>query len=165
MHKEDQIEQNIHVQRYPLSDNWVHLHTDGVVNVFTGLASTGGVVRNYLGDWIMGFNHFLGNCSIFNVKIWGILDDLSLLKDWGMERILIQEANRVADRIAKMVCANVVGVNVMTTTPMELSEDIARDKSNGVFVIKINPLKAIIHGDWIGTNQVIEYLELLIRAK
>ncbi|MBA0778357.1 hypothetical protein Gotri_006227 [Gossypium trilobum] len=98
----------------------------------------------------MGFNHFLSNCSVFNVDIWGILDDLSLLKDWGMERILIQvdnielaqvykgtpqEANRVADRIAKMVCANVVGVNVMTTTLMELSEDIVRDKSNGVFVI------------------------------
>ncbi|MFQ6643822.1 hypothetical protein Gotur_018504 [Gossypium turneri] len=142
MHKEDQIERNIHVQRYPLSDNWVHLHTDGIVNVFTGLASTGGVVRNYLGDWIMGFNHFLGNCSVFNVEIWGILDDLSLLKDWGMERILIQVDNielaqvyKGTPQIAKMVCANVVGVNVMTTTPMELSEDIVRDKSNGVFVI------------------------------
>ncbi|MBA0662684.1 hypothetical protein Goklo_006765 [Gossypium klotzschianum] len=143
MHKEDQIQRNIHVQRYPLSDNWVHLHTDGVVNVFTGLASTGGVVRNYLGDWIMGFNHFLGNCSAFNVEIWASsisalarrIQKLLQHKEFWVVKHIRREANRVADRIAKMVCANVVGVNVMTTTPMELSEDIVRDKSNGVFVI------------------------------
>ncbi|MBA0573421.1 hypothetical protein Golob_000696, partial [Gossypium lobatum] len=92
-HKEDQIQQNILAQRYPLTDNCVHLHIEGSVNVSTGIASTGGVVRNHLGDWIMGFNHFLGNCFVFYAKLWGILDELTLLKEQGLERILIHTNN------------------------------------------------------------------------
>ncbi|KAK5826216.1 hypothetical protein PVK06_021132 [Gossypium arboreum] len=56
-------------------------------------------------------------------------------KEFWVVKHILREANRVADRIAKMVCADVVGVNVMKTTPMRLLEEIVRDKSNGVFVI------------------------------
>ncbi|KAH1129950.1 hypothetical protein J1N35_001328 [Gossypium stocksii] len=34
-----------------------------------GYVSTGGVVRNHLGEWIMNFNHFLGTCFVFDAEL------------------------------------------------------------------------------------------------
>ncbi|MBA0743650.1 hypothetical protein Gogos_006312, partial [Gossypium gossypioides] len=56
----------------------------------SGLAATGGVVRDNNGDWILDYNRFLDNCSVFDAEIWGILDDLSLLHEQGHRRVMIQ---------------------------------------------------------------------------
>ncbi|MBA0817576.1 hypothetical protein Gohar_019654 [Gossypium harknessii] len=38
----------------------------------------------------MGYNRFLGECSVFDVELWGILDGLSLIQDKHFEGVLIQ---------------------------------------------------------------------------
>ncbi|MBA0776954.1 hypothetical protein Gotri_011886 [Gossypium trilobum] len=32
------------------------------------------------GDWVIGYNRFLGNCSIFDAELWDILDGLKLIQ-------------------------------------------------------------------------------------
>ncbi|MBA0704776.1 hypothetical protein Golax_017013, partial [Gossypium laxum] len=78
-------------------------------------ASAGGVVQNHLGEWVMGFNHSLGTCSIFEANLWGILDGLTLLRD--------------RDQIAKMVQGDSEGINVIVAAPPNLIEGLANDKS------------------------------------
>ncbi|MBA0827850.1 hypothetical protein Goarm_012594, partial [Gossypium armourianum] len=89
----------------------------------------------------MGFNHYLGMCSVFDVELWGILDGLTLLQDRDLNKILIQtdnlehwvvrhvprEVNLVVDRIAKMVFVDLEGVNVLATTPTDLLEALESD--------------------------------------
>ncbi|KAA3479950.1 reverse transcriptase [Gossypium australe] len=74
-------------------DNWVHLFTDGAVCSNSGIAASGGVVRDHEGNWIMGFNRFLGVCSPFEVEIWGILDGIFILLNKGYRRISIVTDN------------------------------------------------------------------------
>ncbi|MBA0751503.1 hypothetical protein Gogos_000422 [Gossypium gossypioides] len=63
----------------PLAGEWTYLNTDGVVRVDSGAAAAGGVLRDKNGEWILGCNKYLGNCSILDVELWGILDDLKLI--------------------------------------------------------------------------------------
>ncbi|MFQ6668944.1 hypothetical protein Gotur_034388 [Gossypium turneri] len=53
-------------------------------------AAVGGIVRDRNGKWLFGFNKYLGSCSVFDAKSWGILDGLTLLIDRGYDKVLIQ---------------------------------------------------------------------------
>ncbi|MBA0692966.1 hypothetical protein Goari_010486, partial [Gossypium aridum] len=59
----------------------------------SGNTSASRVVRNQTRNWILGFNHFLGKCSPFEAKIWGILDGLLVLLNKGYKRATIQTDN------------------------------------------------------------------------
>ncbi|MBA0561112.1 hypothetical protein Golob_017964 [Gossypium lobatum] len=43
--------------------------------------------------WILGFNKRLGQCSIFNYELWGILDDFTLLQSRQYDKVLIWTNN------------------------------------------------------------------------
>ncbi|MBA0702873.1 hypothetical protein Goari_026982, partial [Gossypium aridum] len=72
---------------------WVHLFTDGVVANDNGHASAGGVIRYHHGNWILGFTHYLGRCSVFEVELWGILDRFLVLLNRGFKRVIVQFDN------------------------------------------------------------------------
>ncbi|MBA0717433.1 hypothetical protein Golax_005257, partial [Gossypium laxum] len=70
--------------------NWVRLQTDGEVNIDSSYATTGGVLKDENGEWLLGFNRCLGKCPIFYVELWGVLDGLTLLQGKQCDRVLIQ---------------------------------------------------------------------------
>ncbi|MBA0811377.1 hypothetical protein Gohar_003280 [Gossypium harknessii] len=77
------------------------------VNLSTGYAFTGGVIRNHQGNWIMGFNHSLGMYSVFYAKLWGILDGLTLLQDRDFNKIFIHTNSlEVVHALQRSVSAN-----------------------------------------------------------
>ncbi|MBA0851216.1 hypothetical protein Goshw_015474 [Gossypium schwendimanii] len=41
------------------------------------------------GNWILGFNRFLGVCSVLEAELWSIFEGLSLLLKQGFDRVLI----------------------------------------------------------------------------
>lgn len=47
------------------------------------------MVRDGTGDWVIGYNRFLGNCLIFYVELWGILDGLKLIQRRGHSNVVI----------------------------------------------------------------------------
>ncbi|MBA0624299.1 hypothetical protein Godav_009683, partial [Gossypium davidsonii] len=49
-----------------------------------------GIVRNRYGEWISGFNKYLWSSSVFDGKLWVILDGLTILINWGYNNVLIQ---------------------------------------------------------------------------
>ncbi|MBA0609009.1 hypothetical protein Godav_021148 [Gossypium davidsonii] len=57
------------------------LNTDGSVRLENDSASAGQIVLDHVGNWIFGFNRFLESYSVFDAKLWGILDGLDILID------------------------------------------------------------------------------------
>nr|KJB18972.1 hypothetical protein B456_003G078100 [Gossypium raimondii] len=48
-----------------------------------------GAMCDTKGNWILGFNKFLGVCSVLEAELWGIFEGLSLLLKQGFDRVLI----------------------------------------------------------------------------
>ncbi|MBA0653548.1 hypothetical protein Goklo_020712, partial [Gossypium klotzschianum] len=67
----------------------IFIFQDGFVLEKAGFAAVGGIVDDRGGAWILGFNKYLWNCSIFEVELWGILEGLSLLVELGYDSVLI----------------------------------------------------------------------------
>ncbi|KAK5771808.1 hypothetical protein PVK06_048052 [Gossypium arboreum] len=72
---------------------YVFLNTDGAVHSVSGLSAVGGVLRNNKGEWILGFNCFLGKCSPVNVELWGLLDGLRIAQKQGYNKVIIRLDN------------------------------------------------------------------------
>lgn len=62
-------------------------NTDGVVNTVSGLSTAGGVLWD--GNWILGYNCFLGMCSIVDAKLWDILNGLHILQKQKYDEVII----------------------------------------------------------------------------
>ncbi|MBA0870153.1 hypothetical protein Goshw_008466, partial [Gossypium schwendimanii] len=56
-------------------------------------AFAGSMLWDQLGNWILGFNRYLGKCSPFEAELWGILDELFLLLNKGYKRATIETDN------------------------------------------------------------------------
>ncbi|MBA0866513.1 hypothetical protein Goshw_021778 [Gossypium schwendimanii] len=81
----------------PLARNWVCLSTDGSVKIEDDFAAAVGLLRGSNGAWIFGFYRYIGNCSVMDVELWGILDgsQLSLDKDFQCDLIQIDSLETV----------------------------------------------------------------------
>ncbi|MBA0808438.1 hypothetical protein Gohar_024178 [Gossypium harknessii] len=58
--------------------------------VASGTAVVGEVLRYQIGKWILDYNRHSGECSIFYVELWGILDRLALIQDKQFVGVMIQ---------------------------------------------------------------------------
>ncbi|KAK5844450.1 hypothetical protein PVK06_000590 [Gossypium arboreum] len=72
-----------------VSESKILLNTDRAVCLDTGYASAGGVARDEHGQWLFGFNRYLGKCSIFDAKLWAIFEGLKIAQQRGYDTIII----------------------------------------------------------------------------
>ncbi|MBA0669957.1 hypothetical protein Goklo_029326 [Gossypium klotzschianum] len=92
-----------------------------------------GITRDQHGNWILVFNRRLGQCSVFNAELRGILDGLFLLQSrrriqqillqtslWGFEHIP-REENAEAYDIAKLAFDKNVGLQLFAACPLNIS--------------------------------------------
>ncbi|KAK5794169.1 hypothetical protein PVK06_035378 [Gossypium arboreum] len=70
-----------HLHNRPLPNSWVCLSTNGSMRIDDGFAMDGGCVRDHNGEWIIGFTKYLGNCTVLEAELWGILNGLNLILD------------------------------------------------------------------------------------
>ncbi|CAN1807775.1 hypothetical protein LINPERHAP1_LOCUS25156 [Linum perenne] len=66
------------VQWDPGPEDTMVINTDGSVNPSTREATTGGLIRDYLGRCYLGFSSNLGSCSIARAELHGIATGLRL---------------------------------------------------------------------------------------
>ncbi|MBA0726178.1 hypothetical protein Golax_002025 [Gossypium laxum] len=97
-------------------DTWVFLSIDGAVARDSGYAATGGVARNQDGNWIVGFNLFLGMCSPFEAEVWAILDGILILLNKGYKRITIFTNNLEVAQILNDMNLEDSGITVLRRT-------------------------------------------------
>ncbi|MBA0630284.1 hypothetical protein Godav_002399 [Gossypium davidsonii] len=75
------------------NEKWVHLFSNGVVARNSESALASGVVHDLGDKWILGFTRYLGSCTPFEAKLWGILDGLLILLNKGYKCATIQTDN------------------------------------------------------------------------
>ncbi|MBA0874014.1 hypothetical protein Goshw_010368, partial [Gossypium schwendimanii] len=79
---------NDKIIKFPSS--WVYLRTDGSIRLDEEFAAAGGYVCDHNGGWIIGFCRYLGNCTVTEAELWGILNRLNLLLERRLEKVSIQ---------------------------------------------------------------------------
>ncbi|MBA0606632.1 hypothetical protein Godav_019071, partial [Gossypium davidsonii] len=92
----------------------------------------GGVLRDHDGNWILRFNRRLGKCSVYEAKLWDILDGVSLVQGRQHDRILLlqnvenwsiehipREENVEANHIAKLAFDREEGLQLYVASPFD----------------------------------------------
>ncbi|KAK5792182.1 hypothetical protein PVK06_033296 [Gossypium arboreum] len=70
--------------------NWIRLYSSGAIKLDSREEAAERVLRDRHGHWIIGFNKILGLCSVFNAKLWSILDSLTVLRNRSWDKVSIQ---------------------------------------------------------------------------
>ncbi|KAK4282518.1 hypothetical protein QN277_013882 [Acacia crassicarpa] len=61
------------------------------------------ILRDHLGDWIAGFVHILGSCSVYEAEEWAILKGLHLTWDLSFRRVVVEsDAKELVDSKAEI---------------------------------------------------------------
>ncbi|KAL9416422.1 hypothetical protein AB3S75_039586 [Citrus x aurantiifolia] len=71
----------------------VSLNMDGARKGF-GHAGAGGLIRDFNGNWLMGFTVNLGMCSVLSAELWGLLHGLRVAWDHGFKRLQVGVDNK-----------------------------------------------------------------------
>ncbi|MBA0597515.1 hypothetical protein Gorai_007318 [Gossypium raimondii] len=48
-----------------------------------------GVARDMNGEWLFGFNRYLGKCLIFDAELWSIFEGIKLVQRRGHDTVII----------------------------------------------------------------------------
>ncbi|KAH9776498.1 proline transporter 2 [Citrus sinensis] len=105
--------------RTPKTERWIYwqpprwpflkLNTDGALKS-SGLASAGGLVRNYCGEWVCGFSMKLGSCSIMEAELWGLYQGLKLAWEHGFRLLQVEVDNLGVTQLLNSSEANRSGI-------------------------------------------------------
>ncbi|MBA0706328.1 hypothetical protein Golax_018445, partial [Gossypium laxum] len=148
-YNKDSPRQLVTTSDLPLSGDWIILHIDGVVKTIAGFAAVGGVARNQNGDWILRFNHYLGDCSVFDAEFWDVANTfqnrqltdptsalmrriyqiLETMDQWKLRHIS-RERNQVVDCIVKMDSDMIIEVQVFKDVSKHIGASLCADRVN-----------------------------------
>ncbi|KAL4367798.1 hypothetical protein GQ457_05G016360 [Hibiscus cannabinus] len=71
-------------------EHWIKINTDGARSITSGLASCGGVGRDFSGTWCFGFSRDLGLCSVLEAELWGVYEGLTTAWSLGYPRVIVE---------------------------------------------------------------------------
>ncbi|KAF7801750.1 ribonuclease H [Senna tora] len=72
-------------------DGWVKVNVNGSSNIDDNMnGACGGVVRDHLENFIVGFARNLGNCSSNQAEVWGVLSGLEIVWRHGFRRVVVE---------------------------------------------------------------------------
>ncbi|CAN1193141.1 Putative ribonuclease H protein At1g65750 [Linum perenne] len=79
-----------HISWDPGPEDWLTMNTDGSVNPQTRKATTGGLLRDWVGWCHFAFTMNLGDCSITRAELHGAIRGLEIVWDKGYKRVFVQ---------------------------------------------------------------------------
>uniref|UniRef100_A0A2C9W0H6 RNase H type-1 domain-containing protein n=1 Tax=Manihot esculenta TaxID=3983 RepID=A0A2C9W0H6_MANES len=83
----------------PPPQGWMKLNVDGSCLGNPGPASAGGLLRDSSSNWVIGFGLNIGETSILNAEIIGILVGLQLVWSMGFRRVIVESDSLKAVRL------------------------------------------------------------------
>ncbi|KAK4252647.1 hypothetical protein QN277_014392 [Acacia crassicarpa] len=85
---------------------WLKLNVDGASTIQSSKAGCGGVIRDCLGNWVVGFAKSIGDCNASNAEEWAIVEGLQLAWDLGFKKIILEsDASSVVNVLLDISCA------------------------------------------------------------
>ncbi|GKU88076.1 hypothetical protein SLEP1_g2381 [Rubroshorea leprosula] len=77
-------------------EGYCKLNTDGSAHGNPGPTSAGGVIRDHLGRWIVGFACKIGYASCLRAELWGIREGLLLAYQRNIQNLIVEVDSLVA---------------------------------------------------------------------
>ncbi|KAL0007565.1 hypothetical protein SO802_009067 [Lithocarpus litseifolius] len=88
---------------------WMKLNTDGSCNAAAGKAAGGGLIRDDMGNWVVGFTRKLGNVNSFTAEVWALRDGLILCHQMKFPAVIIElDAKALVDALSNPRSSNSV---------------------------------------------------------
>ncbi|KAJ1425364.1 Ribonuclease H domain [Sesbania bispinosa] len=103
----DQINSHLNpilVRWNPPPLGWAKVNTDGSFSPATLSAACGGVIHDHWGLFLFAFSNFLGNCSIMEAELWGILRGLNTASQIGLKQVIIEDDSVIALQFMEKGC-------------------------------------------------------------
>ncbi|KAK8974618.1 hypothetical protein V6N11_045184 [Hibiscus sabdariffa] len=63
---------------FPPAQGCFKMNSDGSKGIEDGMAKYGGLIRDVVGSWVIGFAKAIGVCSVVEAELWGCLHRCSL---------------------------------------------------------------------------------------
>ncbi|GKV06468.1 hypothetical protein SLEP1_g18364 [Rubroshorea leprosula] len=80
----------------PPSSGFVKLNSDGSALGNPGMAGAGGLLRDHLGRWIIGFSRNIGWTTSIAAELWAIRDGLEVAISKGLSKIIVEIDSKIA---------------------------------------------------------------------
>nr|AIK35195.1 LINE-type retrotransposon LIb DNA [Ipomoea batatas] len=74
----------------PPQPGFVKMNSDGAMKANSGMASAGGLLRDHMGNWIVGFSTNIGHTNSFLAELWGFREGLVIAKNRGYNHIIAE---------------------------------------------------------------------------
>ena len=88
---------------------WFKLNTDGASRGSTGSAAGGGLIRDEVGNWVIGFSRKIGRTDSFAAEMWALCDGLQLCQQMSARAVLIKlDAKALVDVLNNFAYSNAV---------------------------------------------------------
>ncbi|GAU23682.1 hypothetical protein TSUD_304570 [Trifolium subterraneum] len=85
----------------------VKLNSDGACQK-DGRSGCGGVIRGSDGKWLGGFAKYIGRCSAFVAKLWGVYEGLKYVKNMGLAAVEVNvDSLAVVEALKRKTNSNV----------------------------------------------------------
>ncbi|KAF7812094.1 ribonuclease H [Senna tora] len=85
----------------PLGAWWLKFNVDATVKDSLGIASCGGVLWDYAGNFVKGFVRKLGSCDMLLAKLWAILNALEVAWSMGYRNLVVELDSLMAINLLK----------------------------------------------------------------
>ncbi|KAE8723185.1 hypothetical protein F3Y22_tig00012724pilonHSYRG00007 [Hibiscus syriacus] len=83
----------------PPPNGWMKFNSDGARNPRDGYATCGGIIRNNIGEWILGYARAVGICSVVEAEIWGVFEGLTHAWNIGERQVILETDSAEALRL------------------------------------------------------------------
>ncbi|KAG8490243.1 hypothetical protein CXB51_015601 [Gossypium anomalum] len=103
--------------------SWVFLSTDGALVRDSRYADIRGVARDHDRNWIVGYSHFLGVCSLFEAEVWAILNGILILLNKRYRKISILTDNLEVAQVLSASILEDLGITVLRRTQRIMREE------------------------------------------
>ncbi|KAL4325308.1 hypothetical protein GQ457_11G022240 [Hibiscus cannabinus] len=77
----------------PPPRGWVKVNVDGAVGDSPIMSASGGVIRDEAGEWLLGFAHSIGSCSILCAELWTAFDSPLFAWQRGFRKVILELDN------------------------------------------------------------------------
>ncbi|KAF7811130.1 putative ribonuclease H protein At1g65750 family [Senna tora] len=78
------------------SSGWVKFNVDAARRESLNLSACGGIARDSVGRFIIGFMRSLGDASVLNAELWGIFCALEVAWSAGFKKVLVESDSLLA---------------------------------------------------------------------
>ncbi|GKV40954.1 hypothetical protein SLEP1_g48538 [Rubroshorea leprosula] len=95
-HEKEDLNRVLHGGPWFVGPHFLTIRSDGSALGNPGMAGAGGLLRDHLGRWIIGFSRNIGWTTSIAAELWAIRDGLEVAISKGFSKIIVETDSKIA---------------------------------------------------------------------